>query len=414
MSNLTEQLRLAVEQIIKRTTATRDESKKGTSRSRSMGKKESGTNMLGEILNLPNPHSARKSPIWEGPAGKGPNGGVSYSMLCRWLTCRERFRLYVAEGLKAQEHFNIRLEFGNLWHIAEEAYAKSPETSSWAAAIQSYTKQLLAKYPFSKDQVLHWSEVCRITFPIYLNYWSKRYAAENRVSVFREKSFSVMYALPSGRQVRLRGKWDNVDIVGEGSSRVAELTDHKTKGEIDEEKLTTQLLFDLQTMTYAVAFEEYRKQMDPKWSRYVGPLTRIRYNVIRRPLSGGAGSIRQHKPTKKKPQGESREEFYSRLGKIIETAPETYFMRWGVEITEDDIKRFRVECLDPILANLCAWWDHVAIAHDPFMGSNGLHWRHPYGIHHVLDQGGSTDLDNYLACGTMAGLQQVDNLFPEL
>jgi hypothetical protein len=42
------------------------------------------------------------------------------------------------------------------------------------------------------------------------------------------------------------------------------------------------------------------------------------------------------------------------------------------------------------------------------------HWQHPFGVYNVLDEGGSSDLDNYLESGTEIGLARTTNLYPEL
>jgi len=154
------------------------------------------------------------------------------------------------------------------------------------------------------------------------------------------------------------------------------------------------------------------------------PIRGVRYNVVRRPLSGGKGDIRRHKPSKKNPHGESAEAFYRRLAGIIAADPASYFMRWEVTVTPDDVARFRRECLDPILENLCWWYDQVVYTGDsPAKHAAGLfhrygvpplNWRHPFGVWNVLDSGGEADLDEYLATGSTLGLTRTDALFEEL
>lgn len=180
------------------------------------------------------------------------------------------------------------------------------------------------------------------------------------------------------------------------------------------------------------------------------PILGVRYNVVRRPLSGGKGTIVQHKATagakcpkcngncrrpvspgglntvcqkchgfgrvNAKP-AETEEAFYGRVSAIIKGSPEEYFMRWKVEVSPADVQRFRRECLDPILEQLCQWWDWMnnwkARGYQDVFADN-LHWRHPYGCFNPLNEGGASELDEYLATGSMGGLAQVDNLFPEL
>lgn len=154
------------------------------------------------------------------------------------------------------------------------------------------------------------------------------------------------------------------------------------------------------------------------------PIKGVIYNVVRRPLSGGKGNIVRHKPTRANPAGESKDQFYQRVASYIREDPASYFMRWRVEVTQADIQRFRTECLDPILMQLCDWYSWVTKEprwpgqESPFQSfvpaPNKLHWRHPYGVWNVLDEGGSTDLDEYLATGSMLGLVKDGNLFKEL
>ena len=142
-----------------------------------------------------------------------------------------------------------------------------------------------------------------------------------------------------------------------------------------------------------------------------------RFSVVRRPLSGGKGSIVRHKATKNHAE-ETKESYYARLRGIIEAEPETYFMRWKIEISASDSMRFRKECLDPILENLVDWWDEI----NPSTKQNArppnyttpLHWQHPFGVWNPMDNGAESDLDNHLKTGSEVGLQRTDNLFPEL
>jgi hypothetical protein len=143
-------------------------------------------------------------------------------------------------------------------------------------------------------------------------------------------------------------------------------------------------------------------------------LAGVRYNVVRRPLSGGKGSIRQHKPTKSKPQGETKAEYYTRLGGIIKEDPGYYFMRWKAEITAQDLDNFQKKFLDPILEQLCDWWDWVECNGDTPLGPKGIHWQHPYGVYNVLNEGGHTELDEYMETGSKLGLERVETLFTEL
>lgn len=353
-----------------------------------------------------------------GPVWKGPHeDGVTFSLLCRFLVCRERFRLLAVEGLRPIEGFNYKIEYGQMWHTCEEAYGK---TGACGQALLEYLRELSKRYRTQQEAILHWGQVCSDQFQAYLAYWET--APFPYKAVRREEVFCVPYTLPSHRVVLLRGKRDGVLEREDGTCLLFE---HKTKSEINETQLKRQLTFDLQTMLYLTAL-----------THEGGPGSDVRgvlYNVIRRPLSGGKGSIRQHQPTKANPQGESKEAFYRRLATYYEEFPAEFFARWEVAVRPSEIKFFRERCLDPILEQLCDWWEWVSgcASHgvnvwDNDVSYNGepwgdgnphtsaVHWIHPYGVWNPLNEGASTDLDECLRTGTTAGLERVPDLFPEL
>ena len=330
----------------------------------------------------------------------------------------------MVEGLRPLNEFNHRLEYGNCWHICEEAHAAGALTRepTWEHALADYCGKLLKRYPTQAQQVDHWWNVCRTQFPIYVDYWAQHPDVMERRPLLQEYAFNVPYRLPSGRTVRLRGKLDSVDWV-KGKESSIWLVENKTKGDVREAQIKRQLSFDLQVMMYVVALAKYKRlKTDPNMpdlgfiDSY--PIAGVRYNVVRRPLSGSKGSIKRHKPSKKNPAGEGKDAFYRRLGGIIKTSPAEYFMRWEVLVLPEDVTRFRRECLDPILEGLCDWWAYIQDHRgEPFKNpelSQGLHWRTPFGWYDPLQEVGSTDLDDYISTGSNIGLMQTNNLFPEL
>jgi hypothetical protein len=342
--------------------------------------------------------------------------------------------LLVVEGLKPAPTFNHRIEYGQMWHVCEEAHAKCK--APWIEYLQTYVKMLCEKFRTQQEQIQHWYFVCQKQFPLYVEYWEKCPDVKQRTPLLQEQVFDVPYKLPSGRTVRLRGKWDSVDLIGKGKNAGVYLQENKTKGDINEEQLKRQLSsgFDLQTMMYLVALKRASEGDQEDfgdthiWQVLDGsPYTSgIRYNVVRRPLSGGKGSIIQHKPSKSNPAGETAEGFYSRLAGVIAEDPGYFFMRWKVEVTPQDLARFRRECLDPVLEQLCDWWERMqcslragadsfthAIRGDGPMAA-GRHYRFPYGVYNVLLEGGSSELDEYLATGSTLGLVRNAELFGEL
>lgn len=347
----------------------------------------------------------RSEPLWKGPTDDGPLGGITQSALSLFCVCRERFRLVMMEGLKEHDTFSHRLEFGQMWHTCEEYQSQG---QAWEGALQSYCKDLCKQYPLQQEQIVHWKNICQLQFPVYVDFWEKHPDEKQRRPLLQEQVFDVPYSLPSGRVVRLRGKWDGVDLIGRGKAAGVYLKENKTKGDINEEQLKKQLQFDLQTMFYFVALAADCN--DPK---YVSErLAGVRYNVVRRPLAGGRNSIRQKKT-------ETITEFYDRLAVLIRGEPEFFFMRWRVEVTVEDRQRFCREFLDPILEQLCDWYEFILTSPtDSWYTADArgcpAHWRTPYGLWNPMADGGSTEWDEYLATGSTLGLRRVDSLFGEL
>lgn len=377
-----------------------------------------------------NSGSTSKKPVWGGPCGDGPECGITYSLLSRFLADRERFRLIVVEGLKPEDTFNHRIHYGSMWHVCEEYHSRGGRNAypSWEQALVAYARDLCMRYRSQQSQIDHWYRVCRAQFPIYIQYWQERYSQhqESRIiRVLEEQVFNVAYTLPSGRVVKLRGKWDGVDAVSSsaGSKTYNDiwLFETKTKGDIRPGQIQRQLSFDLQTMMYVVALEEYYK-LASQSDKISYTIRGICYNTIRRPLSGGKGTIVRHKGRNGKGE-ETKDHFYERVAGYIRTSPDWYFMRWSVNLCQQDIEKFRTQCLNPILEQLCDWWEWIKYAgEDPFLQdaskmpfpTYGIHWRHPYGVYNPLDEGGSSDYDEYLESGSEEGLARVNDLFPEL
>jgi hypothetical protein len=391
-----------------------------------------------------------REPLWKGPH----EDGITFSLLSRFLVCRERFRLYALEGLRPVAKWNAPIGFGDMWHVCEQAFAAADSwveagaprgycPAPWDGLLLDYAKNQCRLYPTQQQEVDHWYNVVKVTFPQYVGFWSKNQDVKDRTPVFQEQKFRVEYKLPSGRLVYLRGKWDAVDIVGKGRDARVWIQENKTKGNPNPNKIRRQLRFDLQTMLYVVAFEAASKEMHsgqqhlfvPERHHQELPIGGVRYNVVRRPLSGGKGSIRQWKPSKRNPSGETKYEFFKRLEVEIKEAPETYFMRWKTPLLPQDLRDFRERCLDPILEQLCDWWEWVSfvttngknlwdndvrfsgrpdLPAEESIHNSAIHWRHPYGVFNPLLEDMDGDLDDYLETGSKAGLERADSVFPEL
>ena len=359
-------------------------------------------------------------PLWQGPCASGSLGGITQSMLVRFLSCRERFRLRYLLGLEPHDKWNKNIGYGNMWHVCEEIHSSG--LGDWRAHLQNYAWSQGRDYPMQQEEIVKWYNVCMVQFPEYAKYWSEHPDVVNRTPLMQEQVFDVPYHLPSGRVVRLRGKFDSVDLIDGG----VWLQENKTKGDIDKLQVERQLHFDLQTMMYLVALADVLEDMgavgvneslnDKEINKY--PICGVRYNVVRRPLSGGIGNIKPHaaKFTKTKATpAETDEEFYERLRRdYIADDPGYWFFRVRAEISARDIQVFRDTCLDPLLEQLACWYGIITNREPTLVPSWAQNYRTPFGVFSALTENGSTEYDTYLENGSEVGLRRVDTLFIEL
>ncbi len=360
---------------------------------------------------------------------------------------------------------------GEIRHFGEHV-----GTTAQQDVLDSYCQRLYDKFPLQRPDVEKLYAAAVVAFPRYVKHWANHPDVTGRTPLLQERVFSVPYQLPSGRTVQLRGKWDAVDLISGVERPGVYLFETKTKSDPDEDEIQRQLLFDLQTCLYLIAMREDQKDClgqlaacqgdstgwlathgtDEQSKAEVLPTQGVRYNVVRRPLSGGKGSISRHQAKggtpcsscggtgRTKKQGktctpcagrgkspytpeESWDSFYSRLGAVIDANPADFFRRWTVSVTPADLERFEREFLHPCLENFCddwEWWSDSALGMlDPYdFGGRGVlfpahahrHFRKPYGLYDPLAEGVTGDLDFMMDTGNRAGTIQTQTLFPEL
>lgn len=356
--------------------------------------------------------------LWEGPEGRGPLGGITQSQIGRWLSCRTRFAFANIDGLKPPPRFDPVIEFGHEFHLCDETHSAGGD---WRAALKDYATKLCETYRTEQEQVDFWYRACKTVFPEYLNHWATYAEEQTYVSLAEEMVFDYDYVLPSGRVVRLRGKMDGVGLKGTDRAVRVWLHETKTKGRIDKAEIEQNLTWDLQVGLYLTVLDRLIREGKPPFDNLPACARTtpagVRYNVVRRPFSGGEGSIRQRKPSKSNPDGESLEQFFERLrSEYVAADPGSWFMRWTAAISPADLDEYRVQFLDPVLEQVCDWYSQVTgrPTKTPPGYRTPLHYRHPYGVRNILDAGGSTDYDRLLRDGSQAGLTHVDTLFGEL
>lgn len=344
----------------------------------------------------------QQASLWKGPI----DDGITYSMLCKFLQCRERFRLKVVEGLEEDIGWKYQMEYGSLFHEAMEADSGG---KPWLPALEKYHQKLASKYLGNEADIDKWVQIAKMQFPIYKEFWRNHPTNQNRRPIFEEEPFRIEFDIdsllsqafgpnrPNRQFVTLRGK---IDACFERGGAVY-LQENKTKGEIDQDGISLTIDQNLQTCIY---HEALRKILPPEKIKKIAGTD---YNIIRRPLSD-RNAPRQGKK-------ERLDLFIARVGKLMAANPSHHFFRWTVPMRYPQLARFRQRYLIPGLHQLSQWWD--SIKDDPFNPwdrPENLHFQFPFGIYHSMERGYRGDYFDLLTSGSKRGLRKIDNLFPEV
>lgn len=332
--------------------------------------------------------------VWKGPYEEG----LTYSMLSKWLQCRERFRIYAIEGLKEEEKFEVPIIFGSLWHLCAESY---PEKEK----VVEYARELARKFRDNAYDVKMMLEVVLHQYQLYKEYWSER--GVYREDLYKESEFAFKYEVDGvERPVLLRGKIDCIcklnscysvmnkdaaslvdSIIGKGEIIAIEET--KTKGSIELEISTVR--GNLQTLFYHLAARQ-AFDIQPNYTIY---------NVVLRPI----GKIRKRK-------GETTDDLIQRLKDYVDENTELLFKKYLIKMGDDEFLWGKNRILDPILRQFCKWYDSIVELEDPFKSE--YHYLMPWGIYNPLLMDMRGDYYEYIVANDSTGLERVESLFVEL
>ncbi len=306
--------------------------------------------------------------------------GISYSLLSRFVNCRERFRIYTVEGLRPADTSDS-MDFGTMFHSILEEHAQGRNLA--------YLKRKLQQQAKNDPDAKAMADQCLLLFKYYEETWRENDAGRNYIS--QEEVFRVPVYLPSGRKIDLRGRYD--EIYRENGA--IWLQENKTKAHIDELALSNILAHDLQTMLYCYTIKLKYKE-EPRG---------VLYNVIRRPLL-------------KQKQKETDLDFLHRIEDDIKTRPEHYFVRFRTEFGDGDVEKFCKRTLFPLLESVCVWWESIkANPFNPWTQEDGSpnlhHYERPFGVYDSF-RNGKGDYFDLITRGVDSGLELIETVFPEL
>ena len=347
---------------------------------------------------------ARTGPFWKGPCDDSESGGVTADLLKLFVLCPERTRLRYVEGLVREPRLDHKKLFARLFETALKEFRVSGTVGAGLDAAYDACEREQDRYPGGddRDKIVHWFNVLVPTFCGYIKHRQENdidQGATRSVQLLPDVATPVRtsYTVPSGREVTLVGPEGTSWKIGAGSTAYFRLLRRVVKGDLNPDRLLATARFDLDTM-FAVVL-------------HGGQVREVYYDMVRRPLSGGRGSISRYKPTAKNPQGESATAFYARLrDTVLDADPGYWYPHALVEIQPSDVEKFREKCLDPLLERLCDWYAVVSMIDDGRRRSGLGHYTAPF-----TTDAPATEYDEYLLTGSERGLTRRSKVaFPEL
>ena len=254
--------------------------------------------------------------------------GFTKSCLNTFSECPYKFKLKYCDGVESKYANTDYLDFGNIFHELKEKLLTVVLKSDKILSIEElqslnkqFSKAIEEKYKeyYSSEKMVDISEdsnyqlmlgMAEVTLHHYIkHYYNTDFSKYEWLSL--EEEFRVKMELACGSSL-LRGKWDGrLNIKNK-----VWLSETKTKGIINEDKITSVLAVDPQSMLYALAH----------YKRYGEYPRGIIYDVVRRcQLKIGKQTI---------------VEFLNRISKDIESRPEFYFVRWHCILEPNDIQNW--------------------------------------------------------------------------
>jgi len=290
------------------------------------------------MLSIPKPDK----PAWAGPL----DGGVTQSLLNRYLDCPFRFYLYAVLGKDDPTPEKDNLMWGSICHYGLEQIIKDPiPVKEWPSDRKDYLRQQIHEYVTSHfvHAPASFPDSCYEMVCLYDDSYKIGTKFET------EKEFNFTYVTNTGNKVTLRGKRDGLS---ENT-----LVEHKCVGFNDPNQARLETPFDLQVNLYLMASKVYH----------------VIYDKIRIP------DIQKYAPPRR--TGERNSNWVQRLyhqhfWKDFPISKNKFLWLDQFEFyrTEEEIEHWRLFELNPLLNSLCAYWEKVT---DPnFDPNNPDHYDH--------------------------------------
>ena len=278
--------------------------------------------------------------------------GMTQSAFVLWMVCKEQFRLKYMEGLTGRG-VSIPLMFGSGMHYVYETLYGEIQKGEGFDIEDPKRRRLLAR---AAERYKRWHvRTQRPPGKMTTENLEKEYTAFTLMDIMWP-----MYVrrITSGidKYLDLTERWKFLEVehtfaVREGCILTRGMTDaiyrdkrerlwlleHKNLSVIDEGYIMDTLSVNFQTMMYLNALTH----LYPR-----GQIGGVMLNITRRPL------LRQKK-------AETEEQFAVRISTDVADRPDWYFMRFECAVTPEDIMRWRMRTLMPLVRDFKAWYNAI-------------------------------------------------------
>jgi len=367
------------------------------------------------IIDLPS------KPHWAGPF----EGGITQSIISRFLTCPFQFFLYAYMGLEEQTPPEPNLIWGDTLHVGLEHRIRGHTLDEsikimWEYQMKRYptapasfrysTRNMLALYPINK--LSHWGRITT-EHPIKEKYTlGTYYRPANSSCRFDYYPEGIKTSVPfginttpvdayGGETITFRGK---VDMLSEDRTKFG---DHKGKGKYapSPEALKEELGQDLQMNAYA-------------W--FLGKVSEWMYDIIKCP------EAMPRTPAKR--VSENPEQWIDRIfhthqdvqnGFPIKTCHGLWIRQVPFYQDVEEIEKYMRYTLEPLFHKIVDWWHHVT--HPKFDPADPKWWGPMFYISPIRNFNPTTTFSykckyhSFLTGKTdISSLTKIKSYYPEL
>jgi hypothetical protein len=268
---------------------------------------------------------------WPGPI----KGGVTQSLISKFLECPYCFYLYAGLGLEEPGEIEPNLMWGDTAHVGLEHIIRKNHciidftAGDWEEIDDIVEQHLHTNYPKAPDTFLH---SIQHMLRLYDDSFKEEYGPFET-----EQNIEQDYTTGLGRKCTLRGKKDAINhdntVLGE----------HKFKGRVEPAQIKPELYRDLQLGIYC----------------HASGATKVIYDVIKIPDTQWGLPYRRGR---QRPHSYVKELYYEKQGQQTPIANKRHLWLFQEHIpmpTEavQEILQFTV---DPIIERIWKWYEHVS------------------------------------------------------